>query len=307
MAVVSGFSEEDTARVSLIAVEAATNILRHGNTGAMLLNTAPDGRPKAVLIAAVDHGPGIGNLDRALEDGASSTGGMGGGLGAIKRMSDALDIYSHAGQGTVLTAMVGGGDISDYENCCGVLIPKPGYSACGDGWVARQAGTECWAMLCDGLGHGDKASAAADAAVEAFQRAPLDGPDGMLDVVDRALARERGAAALIVRVAPEEGFAEASGVGNVAGAIVQPGGQAQRLVSQGGVAGGGVRAPKPVRYSWDDNSTLILATDGLRTIHDFGTWPGLMQRAPLTIAATILRDLNRRSDDSGVLVMRDCA
>ncbi len=304
IAVESGLSDDDAARAALITVEAATNIIRHGQAGSILLNPAPPGAAPAVLIVAADTGPGIADLETALADGHSSAGGMGGGLGAIRRMSDWLDIYTRPGRGAVVAAIVGEGASDSLARACGMLAPMPGLTVCGDGWDVRRQDGALWALMCDGLGHGEKAAVSTEAAIEAFQRDSLSSMTDLIGRLDAALRRHRGAAALVARLSPDEAKIQAAGVGNITGAIVDPDGRVQRLVSQGGVIGGEARAPSPLDYDWGEESVLVMATDGLRTVHDFAAWPGLFRHGPLTIAATIYRDLARGSDDTGLLAVK---
>ena len=79
-----GFSEEDEGRVTLVVTELATNIVKHGKAGDILIGAYGEA---GVEVIALDNGPGIARLDDALADGYSSAGTAGGGLGAIVRQS----------------------------------------------------------------------------------------------------------------------------------------------------------------------------------------------------------------------------
>ena len=52
-------------------------------------------------LLAIDRGPGIENLDEAMQDGVSSKNTLGGGLGELKRLSDSVEISSAPGKVTV--------------------------------------------------------------------------------------------------------------------------------------------------------------------------------------------------------------
>ncbi|HEY0779732.1 MAG TPA: ATP-binding protein, partial [Gemmatirosa sp.] len=101
-----GFDEADTARVALVATELATNLVRHAVGGQLVVQSA-DG--PAVDLLAVDRGPGIADVRRAMVDGYSSGGtsgtGLGTGLGAVRRQADAVDLYTRP---TVFGAAPGG-------------------------------------------------------------------------------------------------------------------------------------------------------------------------------------------------------
>ncbi len=56
-------------------------------------------------IIAVDEGPGMKDVRQALEDGYSTSGGLGAGLPGVKRLMDEFEIDSDIDKGTVVTAI----------------------------------------------------------------------------------------------------------------------------------------------------------------------------------------------------------
>lgn len=80
--------------------EIARNAVTHGRGGEMRLFELPDG--KHIGVEFKDAGPGIGAIEQALEDGFSTVGSMGKGLGGAKRLSAAFEIESSAEEGTVV-------------------------------------------------------------------------------------------------------------------------------------------------------------------------------------------------------------
>jgi serine/threonine-protein kinase RsbT len=97
----------DPARVSMlgtVASELVRNILKYAGSGELIIRPVEhDGRPGIELVA-VDSGPGIADVPRALQDHVSTGGTLGLGLPGVKRMMDELDIQSRVGQGTTVTA-----------------------------------------------------------------------------------------------------------------------------------------------------------------------------------------------------------
>jgi serine/threonine-protein kinase RsbT len=90
-----GFGQEDVERVALAATELATNLVRYARGGELVLSIVNDEpRGQGVEIVSSDIGPGIPDLDRALEDGFSTGGGLGGGLGGVGRLMDECTIRS---------------------------------------------------------------------------------------------------------------------------------------------------------------------------------------------------------------------
>jgi len=74
-----------------------TNILKHATHGHLLVRRFTDGTGGGVDVMAMDKGPGIGDIARAIEDGYSTVGMPGTGLGAIRRQAEIFDIYSPQG------------------------------------------------------------------------------------------------------------------------------------------------------------------------------------------------------------------
>ncbi len=97
--------EEAAGRVALVVTELATNVARHGGGGKLLVR-AFAGRT-AIEVLAVDSGPGLGDVERAMRDGFSTGGTSGRGLGAVRRLSDVFDVFTRPGAGTaVLSRML---------------------------------------------------------------------------------------------------------------------------------------------------------------------------------------------------------
>src|SRR5690349_12186084 len=72
LAAAAGFDEEDCGKASIIASELSTNLSRHATEGEMLFRTFEFGDSKGLEILAIDRGPGITNIARAMEDGYST-------------------------------------------------------------------------------------------------------------------------------------------------------------------------------------------------------------------------------------------
>src|SRR5688500_20096394 len=86
-----GLNETDAGKFALLVTEAATNIAKHAGRGEIMLRSI-DGRDgRAVELVAIDGGPGIRDLDRALSDGYSTAGTSGAGLGAFSRLATRFD------------------------------------------------------------------------------------------------------------------------------------------------------------------------------------------------------------------------
>lgn len=97
-----GFSLTDVTMIATAISEIARNITSYAGSGVIRVVVADrDGR-KALVVRAEDQGPGIVNVERALEDGFSSGRGLGLGLPGARRLMDRLIVQSAPGQGTVV-------------------------------------------------------------------------------------------------------------------------------------------------------------------------------------------------------------
>ncbi|MGZ4510865.1 MAG: anti-sigma regulatory factor [Mycobacterium sp.] len=97
-----GFSLTDVTMIATAISEIARNITSYARRGAVRVYVADrDGR-KALVVRAEDQGPGIADIERAMEDGYSTGRGLGMGLPGARRLMDRLFVESALGRGTVV-------------------------------------------------------------------------------------------------------------------------------------------------------------------------------------------------------------
>lgn len=258
-------------------------------------------------MVGVDGGPGIASVSEALEDGfttASTNRGIGGGLGAIRRLADAFDLHTDPDGTTVVATVAPGWPAhAGGPDAAGLIVSKPGTERGGDAWAIRQGAGRSIILLLDVLGHGEKAAAIADRAVAAFREAATGELEAIERTVSAALAGDRGAAILLAEVPAGAGPLRAIGIGNIRGEVIR-GEERRGIVSSSGIAGQMSRTPAVAEYDWGPGALMVLSTDGLRQRTRLGEPAGLLFRAPLTIAATLYQRRRRGTDDSGVVVVR---
>ena len=100
-----GLSTLDRTKVVTAASELARNTVLHGLGGAMVLEVVRDGFRDGLRMTFEDTGPGIADIDRALQDGFSTGGGMGLGLPGARRLVHDFSLASAAGVGTCVTIL----------------------------------------------------------------------------------------------------------------------------------------------------------------------------------------------------------
>ena len=94
-----GFAESDQFLVSTVVSELATNILHYAGQGEVRIKTLHCCGRQGVEVLAVDHGPGIDDIEKALTDNYSTGGTLGLGLPSVKRIMDEFTIESVPGCG----------------------------------------------------------------------------------------------------------------------------------------------------------------------------------------------------------------
>jgi len=103
LAAESGFSSGDQTVIAAAISEVARNILLYAKRGEVSFNVVTNGDRRSLVIVAQDQGPGIPDIDRAMQDGFSTSGGLGLGLPGARRLMDEFDVKSAVGKGTTVT------------------------------------------------------------------------------------------------------------------------------------------------------------------------------------------------------------
>jgi len=300
-----GCSETVGGKVALVVTELATNLVRHGGGGELLVRPMAD--PDTGLeIVAVDRGPGIASVDQAFRDGYSTGGTNGTGLGAVRRIADGCDVFSAPGAGTTVLARISLGARTRDRTplVSGISVAKVGEEVCGDGW-AWSAKVDHWSVVvADGLGHGPAAALAASEVIRVYREHPAADPAGFLSLAHAALRPTRGAAVGLAEVWPARREMTFTGVGNIGGTVLHAG-ATRSLVSHAGIVGHECRKTQSFSYPWSEGSVLVLYSDGLQTRWTLDRYPALASRDPALLAAVLYRDFSRGRDDVTVVAARE--
>ncbi len=102
-AIAQGFSLVDQTKLVTAASELARNTLDYGGGGEVEIALLSNGIRTGLQLTFIDKGPGIPDIQRALQDGFSSGSGLGLGLGGARRLSNEFSIESRPGEGTRVT------------------------------------------------------------------------------------------------------------------------------------------------------------------------------------------------------------
>lgn len=303
--VAAGLDPDQQGKLALVVTELGSNLLKHAGGGVLIARVLEGA---SVEVLAVDRGPGMVNVGDCFRDGYSTAGSPGTGLGAVRRLSSVVDVYSTQPGGTVILAQVGGGDRREPPRSRAILlgavsVAKAGEDICGDGWAAAGEPDFPAFMVVDGLGHGLGAADAARLAIRAFEGVATHPPGAQVAVIHDALRGSRGAAVAVARLDRARGVLTYAGIGNVAGAVIGGGG-ARHLVSGNGTAGHNATRIHEFTYPWPSGALLVMHSDGLGSRWQLERYPGLERRHPSVVAGVLYRDWSRGRDDVTVLAAR---
>ncbi|NKQ52087.1 SpoIIE family protein phosphatase [Amycolatopsis sp. K13G38] len=298
----AGLPTAQVHKVALAATELASNLVKHARRGVFTVVALP----WQLDLLAADTGPGIRRLEQSMRDGYSTTGTLGGGLGAIRRAAHFYDAYSLSGRGTaVLARWHTSGEPPRGVRIGAARLTAPGETECGDMWGFGTAGGTVTIGLSDGLGHGPGAATASEAAVETVATHAGRRPALILEAMHASLARTRGATVAITQITPADDRMRFCGIGNIAvRGYSAPDAPVQRLLSRPGIVGAGTARPAPDSTgAWSPSSWLVLHTDGVSERWNAGDWPGLLRHDPAVVAAWVLAQQSRGRDDACVVAV----
>ncbi len=97
-----GLSPTESTLVATAISELARNIVRYARSGEITMGVVKEGDRKGLMLEARDQGPGVPDVEKALQAGYSTSGGLGLGLPGVRRLMDDFHISSRAGRGTVV-------------------------------------------------------------------------------------------------------------------------------------------------------------------------------------------------------------
>jgi serine/threonine-protein kinase RsbT len=98
-----GFGITDVTRVVTSASELARNVVVYAGSGVMRWQELNSNNRVGVELVFEDHGPGIADIAQAMQEGYSTSRGLGMGLPGSRRLMDELEIQSVVGEGTTVT------------------------------------------------------------------------------------------------------------------------------------------------------------------------------------------------------------
>jgi anti-sigma regulatory factor (Ser/Thr protein kinase) len=318
-----GFAENELAEIDIVVQEIGTNAVSYAAAGGWLNFPTPLDDMPGLELFYWDTGPGIYNLDRAVRDGVSTSGGLGAGFGAIRRLMDEFDVYStvratgrltlaaqrRTTHGTALLARKWlKTDEEPREPLQARRIgawsrPHPGETSNGDAYfICKRDRATLYAVI-DGLGHGMGARDASNAAIAVLDDWHGEPLEQVFQAAHVALRATRGAVMSVVVIDTRAQSFQFAGVGNVMVRVFET---PQRItpISTNGTLGARLGQVRVWTHPWVEGATCVMASDGISATWDIEAYPGLLSRSPQLLAGVLMRDYGRDSDDATVLVIR---
>lgn len=318
----AGFTERQLAEIEIVIKEIGSNAVKFGQGTSQIFFARTNGElePAGIEIIYVDKGPGIQDTSIAVEDGFTTTGTLGAGLGAIKRMSDEFYIFSSIksqtrrlstygrsthGTAIVLRKYIEGAEKPEHRKALWGAMTRPsmGFEENGDAYVVKRTGDRQLLAMIDGLGHGLGALQAAREAVASIEAYASEPVERIIRVTHEALRPTRGAVLGLAILDCATGVIEYAGIGNTDFRVL--GGRAPiRFISLNGTLGSRLDRVKVFKEQLPKVATIIMSTDGISERWDVDSYPGLLGLHPQLLCAVVMRDYSRLNDDATILCGR---
>ncbi|ACU61227.1 ATP-binding SpoIIE family protein phosphatase [Chitinophaga pinensis] len=312
LSVQCGLSEKKIAEIDIVVAEIGSNIIKHAGSGEVLVMLTDHPQP-AIEIIGIDAGPGIADLARMMQDGVSTTNTLGQGLGAIRRLSDFLQVYSVKGWGTITLARFNTRttDQTSFPPKPGpeirtLLVAKPGERACGDGYFVSTDKAGIRLFLGDGLGHGIEANKAAAAAISSFRYCMLTDLSEVIRQVHEDVKRTRGLVGSIAVYNYRSRKWLLCGVGNIH-TRMWTAAASKTYLPYNGIIGHNLPRTineQEVEHPAGKEQILIMCSDGIRTRWEMTRYPGIFRYDMSVLAAAIYKDNARKTDDMSVVIVK---
>ncbi|MEJ2687061.1 MAG: SpoIIE family protein phosphatase [Gammaproteobacteria bacterium] len=303
-----GFSAVARERMELVCNEMVTNQIKFARAAGMVQIWEVARPSHAIDLFALDFGLGIANLPAALEDGYTTAGTMGKGLGAIRRLANESEFYT-VPSGVATAAPWHGTAVwaRFYVKPC-----EPGSYQVGQYLRAYQDDVHNGDSICmedgdgrlrwlhmDGLGHGMQAEQVVKGREDILG---IDAPLAeVMQVLSGRLKGTRGAVGMLADV--DAATVRICGVGDMAAYLILNG-ERKNVLFAPGVLGHEHRSFDETELQFPSQAMLVTGSDGLRRNWNLGSFPGLWRLHPQLVALLLGQIMGRGNDDKSIFVLR---
>jgi anti-sigma regulatory factor (Ser/Thr protein kinase) len=307
--VAAGFSERKVGEIDIIIAELVSNLVRHGGGGQLLVKLIEQAELQGIEIISMDDGPGISDVNRVLEDGFSTKGSLGQGLGAIKRLSQVFQVYSQRGWGTIVLVRVFNEDLPQFRKppkaeIRYLAVPKPGEQYCGDSFVSVTTQHHIKLFFGDGLGHGPEAEKAVTMACDAFRKFSDPDPVEIIRYLNSEVKKSRGLVGTAAVFDVKAAMWRICGVGNISTRMYN-GAVPKNHMSYNGIIGLNVPNTLNAQESpYEKGQLLVMCSDGLKSRWDMLKFPSVLRHDYSILLTALIKDFARYTDDMSVMACK---
>lgn len=302
----TGLIGERLERLVAAVSELAQNQLVHAGGGLIAVRPCPRGGIAGIEVVAADRGPGMADPIAALRSATTkSSGSLGVGVAAIRRLTDELDIDVRVGRGSCFWARKYAEPVTRRREVGVWSQPKAGERSSGDDAMFIRSEAGLLVAIADGLGHGPLAQEASVSIVDVLRASPDEDLVALVHRADEAARETRGGALSVIRIHQDAETADGAGVGNVASFVRYRDGKTKQFAGSSWTVGGKNRSTRSVRpetVPLGAGSLVILFSDGVSSsaVPD----PALFHEHPIAAAHALALTFGRTSDDVTVLVVK---
>jgi anti-sigma regulatory factor (Ser/Thr protein kinase) len=305
----AGFSPQKVGEIDIIVAELVSNLVKHGGGGRVAVKLEVEKDNTLLELICIDSGKGMADVNRMMVDGVSTKNTLGQGMGAMKRLSHLFQVYSMKDWGTVTLiriwkndpALFNPGPLSQIRS---VIIPKPGETACGDGFFYKATTDTISFFLGDGLGHGPEAEKAITQAGEAFMKCHEKDPASVIRYINSSVRKTRGLVGTVVSLDIKERKWRICGIGNIQTRIAE-GIELKGYMAYNGIIG--LNLPNTLKtheMPYENGQLLLMCSDGIKSRWDIFRYQHIMRYDLSILCAAVLKDFSRNTDDAAVVACR---
>lgn len=303
-----GFTPHRAAETDIIVAELTSNLIKYANGGELLYRANFTGEYNEIEIYCLDKGIGFENVAKIMNDGYSSSNTLGHGLGSIKRLSNDFQIYSMKNWGCVQYVRICEKPelqlppLKNGLNYTTIAVNYPGEKLCGDGYYIKQTTKGFQIFVGDGLGHGESANEAVEAAIKAFRQTIETQPSEILRDIHSKVKKTRGLVATIASVDYKSETWSICGIGNINTRIYN-GLENKTYTPYNGIIGHNIpRTLNNTVVPYKRHQIIIMHSDGLRTKWSLNDLTSIFKQSPAIIASALYKENIRGTDDATILV-----
>ena len=304
-----GFCETDREEIGLAVSELASNIIKHAGRGILKLIPIADEKRRGLMIDVEDEGQGL-TLSDSFEDGVSSVGTLGFGLGAVNRLMDEFTISTLEDKKgmRIVCKRWQPYQSTEWIHCPlnhGILSrPKSGEHINGDAFIAKHVRNGLLMGVIDGVGHGVHASQAANTARQYIEK---HSDSSLLEIfrgVDRACLATRGVVMALVLFEWQRNMFQFASVGNIEIKVFNGGREKPKFIIRRGIVGKNAPLPVVTENQWQSGDMLALHSDGVSSQWNLDNFVHYAEYSAQVIAENIFKATQKQNDDATLVIVK---